>query len=105
MNFGQIIASLLNFIGIIFIIMVAVLAFQKISGTEGKLMGFGAILMVITGLSFYFIQFILISSSNMNDIGTFYSINAIVGNVGRLLFFIGLFLLLKNLVTENEYSD
>ncbi len=105
LELSQMLIMLFNFVAIILTLIIGILAFQKVSGTAGKLIGIGAMLKVFTGLSRYFIQFFLMRTSDMNNISQYFTYNSFIGRIGQLLFLIGIFILLKNLLTDKEYSD
>ncbi len=97
-SFDYILSSLFRYGSIILTLLIGIHAFKKITGNTGKLIGIGAMLKVISSL-IYSINYLI--PINLLEIFFF---NSLMGRIGNILFLIGIFMLVKNLLIEQDDS-
>lgn len=101
----QLSSFIFRLVGIALTAAIGILAIQKVPDTTGKLIAVGAFFKVISSLLGIFLQFFLVRMSNSSNWHFYFSFNSIISTLGHLLFLIGIFMLLKNLLFKEEYSD
>lgn len=98
-------SGIISLVETIVTIGIGILAYQKIPDKYGKLISIGAALITISYLSGILTSFFGGYFNGWESTHNFFMMSSVLGMMGRLLFLIGIFMLLKYLVYKEEETE